>query len=125
MIETARLRLYSKRHPICFTHGDLRLWNVLVQDGCLSGLMDFGSSEWYPEYCEHATATWGVPLWWRDAVIHGFCQCQEEIAVEDTIFSVGAHTRRCGKCLGLTRYSNMIVFPIIFIDIRTTTHCQS
>lgn len=61
MMETAGRRLFRKRHPICFTHADLRPWNVLVQDGRLSGLMDFGNSGWYPEYWEHATAT--LPLW--------------------------------------------------------------
>lgn len=88
VLETARRRSYSKRHRICFTHGDLRPWNVLVKDGRLSGLVDFGSSGWYPEYWEHATATWGVPQWWRDAIMHGFPQYQEEIEVEDIIFSV-------------------------------------
>ena len=61
MMEGARHRLFRKPHPICFTHADLRPWNVLVQDGRLSGLMDFGNSGWYPEYWEHATAT--LPLW--------------------------------------------------------------
>ncbi|KIJ92612.1 hypothetical protein K443DRAFT_13463 [Laccaria amethystina LaAM-08-1] len=44
VIETARRRSYSKRHRICFTHGDLRPRNVLVQAGRLSGLVNFGSS---------------------------------------------------------------------------------
>ncbi|KZT25375.1 hypothetical protein NEOLEDRAFT_358827 [Neolentinus lepideus HHB14362 ss-1] len=35
---------YSKPHRICFTHGDLTPYNVLVSNGRLSGLVDWGSS---------------------------------------------------------------------------------
>ncbi|EMD34749.1 hypothetical protein CERSUDRAFT_116946 [Gelatoporia subvermispora B] len=37
-----------------FTHGDLLGWNVLVQDGQLSGIVDWECAAWLPDYWEYA-----------------------------------------------------------------------
>ncbi|ATY59976.1 kinase-like domain [Cordyceps militaris] len=41
-------------HKSVFTHGDLHLFNVLVDGGKLSGIVDWESSGFYPEYWECA-----------------------------------------------------------------------
>lgn len=88
VLETANRISYSKCHRVCFTHGDLRPWNVLVHNGRLSGLVDFGSSGWFPEYWEHASAMYCTPQWWQDMFFNIFPQYQDENDVEDLIFSV-------------------------------------
>lgn len=49
-----------------FTHGDFKAHNVLVgYDGHLSGLLDWESAGWYPEYWEFTTAMrFGKESWW-------------------------------------------------------------
>ncbi|BGP17528.1 hypothetical protein JCM10213v2_005561 [Rhodosporidiobolus nylandii] len=42
--------------PLVLVHGDLHGGNVLVHEGRLSGLIDFGRAGWYPEWVER----WGL-----------------------------------------------------------------
>jgi aminoglycoside phosphotransferase (APT) family kinase protein len=35
---------------LVFTHGDLVPRNILVQDGHVTGVIDWGQSGWYPAY---------------------------------------------------------------------------
>lgn len=37
-------------HRIVFTHGDLTPRNILIQDGKISGIVDWEETGWYPEY---------------------------------------------------------------------------
>lgn len=57
-----------QQHPyrIKFTHGDFKAHNILVNDdGHLSGLLDWESAGWYPEYWEFTTAMrFGKGSWW-------------------------------------------------------------
>lgn len=47
-------------HRIFFTHGDFRPLNIMVKDGNVVAIIDWGLSGWYPEYWEFATAFhWG------------------------------------------------------------------
>ncbi|PMB73316.1 hypothetical protein BM221_000737 [Beauveria bassiana] len=39
-------------HRIVFTHGDLAPRNIIMQDGKISGIIDWEDSGWYPEYWE-------------------------------------------------------------------------
>ncbi|KAM0666490.1 hypothetical protein MY8738_005680 [Beauveria namnaoensis] len=39
-------------HRIVFTHGDLAPRNIMMQDGKISGIVDWEESGWYPEYWE-------------------------------------------------------------------------
>ncbi|BGP17438.1 hypothetical protein JCM10213_003279 [Rhodosporidiobolus nylandii] len=38
--------------PLVLVHGDLRPPNLLIHDGRLSGIVDFGRAGWYPEWVE-------------------------------------------------------------------------
>jgi aminoglycoside phosphotransferase (APT) family kinase protein len=44
-------------HEMVFTHGDLNLGNVLVDDhGRLAGIIDWGHAGWFPEYWDYTRA---------------------------------------------------------------------
>ncbi|KAI9163916.1 hypothetical protein HJFPF1_05548 [Paramyrothecium foliicola] len=57
-LQVAR-RLNEVRHRIVFTHGDFFLHNILVDNGHVTGFIDWESAGWYPEYWEFTT-----PLRW-------------------------------------------------------------
>jgi hypothetical protein len=64
-------RLRKTRHPIVFTHGDLKHHNIMVLDGHISAFLDWESAGWYPDYWEFTT-----PLrfsrndhWWTKLVL--------------------------------------------------------
>ncbi|KAF8868882.1 hypothetical protein CPB85DRAFT_1242272, partial [Mucidula mucida] len=42
-----------KRHKLVFMHEDLAPHNILVQDGRITVLLDWGSARWYPEHMEY------------------------------------------------------------------------
>jgi len=47
----------EERHlKTVFTHGDVSVYNILVKDGKVVGLIDFEMSGFYPEYWEYTTA---------------------------------------------------------------------
>ncbi|KAK2872115.1 hypothetical protein FQN49_002558 [Arthroderma sp. PD_2] len=50
--------LYEKHHDICFTHSDLHLSNIFLQHGKFSGLIDWESACFKPEYWEYTRAVW-------------------------------------------------------------------
>jgi serine/threonine protein kinase len=37
-------------HRIVFTHGDLKPHNILIKEGHITGLLDWESAGWYPDY---------------------------------------------------------------------------
>lgn len=43
-------------HPIVFTHGDLNMRNVMMENGKLSGVIDWENSGFYPEYWDYTKA---------------------------------------------------------------------
>ncbi|KAE8323655.1 kinase-like protein [Aspergillus sergii] len=45
-----------QEHQIVFTHGDFRPQNIMVEDGNVTGIIDWELSGWYPEYWEFANA---------------------------------------------------------------------
>ncbi|GFN10393.1 phosphotransferase family protein [Aspergillus tubingensis] len=58
-----------KKSPSKFvlTHGDLSARNIMVQDGQLTGIVDWGYSGFFPEYMEYALATViheSIEDWW-------------------------------------------------------------
>ncbi|KAF2685049.1 hypothetical protein K458DRAFT_417148 [Lentithecium fluviatile CBS 122367] len=53
-------RLRKMRHPIVFTHGDLKHHNIIVLDGHISGFLDWECAGWYPDYWES--------FWWNELV---------------------------------------------------------
>jgi hypothetical protein len=67
-----RARLMERLpHRILFTHGDLQHHNILVQDGRVTGFLDWETAGWYPDYWEFTTALRVTPedFWWYDFVI--------------------------------------------------------
>lgn len=50
------------------THGDLSPRNIMVENGRLTGIVDWGRSGFFPEYAEYAFAMklgHGIEKWWR------------------------------------------------------------
>jgi len=47
---TRRLYQDTSGNHILFTHGDLNPRNILVEEGHVSGIIDWEQSGWYPEY---------------------------------------------------------------------------
>ncbi|KMU82302.1 hypothetical protein CIHG_00086 [Coccidioides immitis H538.4] len=50
--------LYERKHDICFTHSDLHLSNIFVQNGRLSGLVDWEHACFKPEYWDYTRVMW-------------------------------------------------------------------
>ncbi|KAL4961130.1 kinase-like protein [Aspergillus stella-maris] len=57
--------LFQNKHKIVFTHGDLRLANIMVNYGSVTGIVDWEFSGWYPEYWEFAKSLY-VWKWQND-----------------------------------------------------------
>lgn len=66
----ARAHKLQRDYRIVFTHGDFKAHNILIDDdGHLSGLLDWESAGWYPEYWEFTTAMrFGRGSWWFQVV---------------------------------------------------------
>lgn len=76
-------------HRIVFTHGDINLRNILVDEsGRLSGIVDWETAGWYPDYWEYTKAHYATkPKWrWLKAVIEptfrDFGDFSEDLDVE-------------------------------------------
>jgi aminoglycoside phosphotransferase len=56
-----------KEHPhkICFTHADLASRNIMIENGHISGIIDWGQAGWYPEYWEYVKLMWGGKYDWQ------------------------------------------------------------
>lgn len=48
--------LDAHKHGIVYTHGDLRLNNIIVKDGRVTAITDWEMAGWYPEYWEFVKA---------------------------------------------------------------------
>ncbi|OIW24544.1 kinase-like protein [Coniochaeta ligniaria NRRL 30616] len=48
--------LHHAEHRIVFTHGDLNMRNIIMNNGRLSGIVDWENSGWYPEYWDYTKA---------------------------------------------------------------------
>ena len=58
-VEADRLdgMLAAHRHEIKFTHNELHFSNIMINDGHISGIIDWRLAGWYPEYWEYNSAT--------------------------------------------------------------------
>lgn len=71
-------KAHSKNHNIYFSHGDLAPSNILVENGRLTGIVDFECSAFLPEYWEYTKALY--PLW-------GFQDAQKPwVNIIDSVF---------------------------------------
>lgn len=62
LLTTARKLPEIARPEVVFTHGDIHSRNVLVdEDGHITGLLDWESAGWYPEYFDFTVALRGLP----------------------------------------------------------------
>jgi hypothetical protein len=52
-IRTALYKQIRNDHRIVFSHGDFAQHNILVQDGRVTGLVDWEYAGWYPEHWEY------------------------------------------------------------------------
>lgn len=62
---------YPQNHSICFTHSDFHRTNLLVDQGQLSGIIDWECAGYKPEYWEYTKALWtslGDPI--LEALFH-------------------------------------------------------
>lgn len=61
-VRSARKLQSLQRPGVKFTHGDIKHHNILVdEDGHITGLLDWESAGWYPEFWEYTTALRFVP----------------------------------------------------------------
>lgn len=54
----------SRKHHVTFTHGDLSFRHVFYLDGRITGIIDWESAGWFPDYWEYTMAWdsfWGNP----------------------------------------------------------------
>lgn len=78
-------------HEIVFTHGDLNLRNVMVKDGKLSGVVDWATAGWYPEYWDYTKGHFVTKMHWRwlkmlDKVFEELGDYREELATEKKLW---------------------------------------
>ncbi|QPH04155.1 hypothetical protein C2857_000930 [Epichloe festucae Fl1] len=78
---------HSSGHRIVFTHGDLNMRNIMMHNGRLSGIIDWETSGWYPDYWDYTKAHFITKLhrrWLKivDAVFPRLGNFDAELAVE-------------------------------------------
>jgi len=54
-----RSAIHDRHHEIFFSHADLNPINILIERGRLSGIVDFSSAGFYPEYWEYTKGVYG------------------------------------------------------------------
>lgn len=93
--EDARQRIaksHSVEHDIVFTHADLNLRNILVDDtGRISGIVDWECAGWYPEYWEYSKMHFTVrqtSRWIVDVVDRIFPAYRDELEAENILVSM-------------------------------------
>lgn len=85
-------KAHSVKHDIVFTHADLNLRNILVDEmGRVSGIVDWECAWWYPEYREYTKMHFTVrvtPRWIAEVVDQIFPGYRDELAEEDMLAAV-------------------------------------
>lgn len=49
-------KMHTLSHPVVFSHGDLKHFNLMVDKGKITGFIDWESAGWYPDYWDFTTA---------------------------------------------------------------------
>ena len=96
LIEMMRCRalpgvVHRGGHEIVFTHGDLNLRNVMVKDGKLSGVVDWATAGWYPEYWDYTKGHFVTKMHWRwlkmlEKVFEELGDYREELTTEKKLW---------------------------------------
>jgi len=76
-LRSARKLQSLQRPGVKFTHGDIKHHNILVdEEGHITGLLDWESAGWYPEFWEYTTALRFLPkdFWWYEFLIRAGAQ---------------------------------------------------
>ncbi|KAH3976759.1 hypothetical protein HBI13_149890 [Parastagonospora nodorum] len=82
-------KAHSVKHDIVFTHADLNLRNILVDEmGRISGIVDWECAGWYPEHWEYTKMHFTMRVtarWIADVVDQIFPGYRDELVVEDML----------------------------------------
>ncbi|KAF7800195.1 hypothetical protein EIP86_011442 [Pleurotus ostreatoroseus] len=84
-IQSLAARVRSRRHRLCFTHGDISPDNILADENCKPvGLVDWECAAWMPEYWELTATVVRRQSYrpWMEVFKRIFPQYREELAVE-------------------------------------------
>jgi hypothetical protein len=76
-LHSARKLQSLQRPGVKFTHGDIKHHNILVdEEGHITGLIDWESAGWYPEFGEYTTALRFLPkdFWWYEFLMKAGAQ---------------------------------------------------
>ncbi|KAG6240313.1 hypothetical protein E4U25_008139 [Claviceps purpurea] len=79
--------VHSSGHEIVLTHGDLNMRNIMMHNGRLSGIIDWETCGWYPDYWDYTKAHFITKIhrrWLKivDAVFEKLGNFEVELAVE-------------------------------------------
>ncbi|KAJ8106730.1 hypothetical protein OPT61_g9348 [Boeremia exigua] len=95
---------HGVKHDIVFTHADLSLRNILVDEtGRISGIVDWECAGWYPEYWEHARMHFTVrrtQRWTADVFDQIFPGYRDELDVENLLSAMVPPWYGHGKHIG-------------------------
>lgn len=54
--------MHRTDHKIVFTHADLNMRNIIVEDGRITGIVDWENAGFFPEYWEYTKCHFGVRI---------------------------------------------------------------
>jgi Phosphotransferase enzyme family len=81
--------LHNRNYVSNFTHGDLALRNIIVQEGKIAAIVDWDSAGWRPEYWEYTKAHFtslGVPREWFEALRRATGDYEEHLKGERSLW---------------------------------------
>ncbi|RJE23505.1 Phosphotransferase enzyme family [Aspergillus sclerotialis] len=84
-------KLHTVSHAIVFTHSDLNPRNILGENGKITGIVDWKSTGFFPEYLEYTKMHYTVRSaiqWLADVVDQLFEGYRDEVHVENMLFDL-------------------------------------
>lgn len=73
-------KVHTTSYRTCFTHGDLAPRNIVVRNGRVAAIIDWGYAGWYPEYWEFTKGHY--VFFPREDWSEHFCQAVPQYSVE-------------------------------------------
>ena len=79
------IELHRGSWSLCFTHGDLSSFNILVKGDDIVGIVDWETAGWYPSYWEYTSACYVNPWneFWRKEVDKFLDPMPEELYMDE------------------------------------------